>query len=170
MKTVKLLMGPMRVPFLMLTPACVAVGLGTAYRQIGRISLFHALLVCIGALAGHVCVNAFNEYFDFKSGLDAKTQRTPFSGGSGTLPHHPEMEKNTLALSMVTFGIVAVVGLYFYPLARLDAIAHRRFRAVFADHLYDLVDPSFGPVPDRTRIGFRYLHGHGDPLCFDRGL
>jgi 1,4-dihydroxy-2-naphthoate octaprenyltransferase len=114
--SIKALLGPMRAPFLILTPACVAVGLGTAYWQTGQINWLQALLVLIGALSAHICVNAFNEYFDFKSGLDAKTQRTPFSGGSGTLPAQPEMERPALVISLVSFAITALVGLYFVVL------------------------------------------------------
>ena len=113
MGTFKSLLGPMRIPFLILAPACVAVGVGTAYRQTHEISWLQILLVLLGALSTHICTNAFNEYFDFKSGLDAKTRRTPFSGGSGTLPAHPGMEKNTLFLAIVTFAIAATIGLYF---------------------------------------------------------
>jgi 1,4-dihydroxy-2-naphthoate octaprenyltransferase len=113
---IKTLLGPMRVPFLILTPACVAVGMGTAYWQTGQINWPQALLVLIGALSAHICVNAFNEYFDFKSGLDAKTQRTPFSGGSGTLPAQPEMERPALIISLVSFAITAAIGLYFTKL------------------------------------------------------
>jgi 1,4-dihydroxy-2-naphthoate octaprenyltransferase len=97
----------------MLTPACVVVGVGTAYWQTRQISWLQVLLVLLGALSTHICINTFNEYFDFKSGLDAKTQRTPFSGGSGTLPAHPGMEKNTLFIAMATFAIAAAIGLYF---------------------------------------------------------
>ena len=103
----------MRIPFLILTPVCVAVGVGTAYWQTHEISWLQILLVLFGALASHICVNSFNEYFDFTSGLDAKTQRTPFSGGSGTLPNHPEVVKNTLYLAIVSFAIATIIGLYF---------------------------------------------------------
>jgi 1,4-dihydroxy-2-naphthoate polyprenyltransferase len=113
MSTFKSLFGPMRVPFLLLAPACVAVGVGTAYWQTHQISWLQILLVLIGALSTHICVNTFNEFFDFKSGLDAKTQRTPFSGGSGTLPAHPETAKSTLFIGMATFAIAATIGLYF---------------------------------------------------------
>lgn len=113
MSILKSLLGPMRIPFLILTPACVAVGVATAYRQTHEISWLQILLVLFGALASHICVNSFNEYFDFTSGLDAKTQRTPFSGGSGTLPIHPEFEKKTLCLAIVSFGIAMIIGLYF---------------------------------------------------------
>jgi len=59
-------------------------------------------------------VNAFNEYFDYKTEVDARTQRTPFSGGSGTLQAHPELVKSTLVLSWTTLAIVGLVLLYGY--------------------------------------------------------
>lgn len=113
MKNWKLLLGPMRLPFVILAPACALVGLGTAYQAAGHINWFHFILALIGAVAAHVSVNAFNEYFDFKTGLDAKTQKTPFSGGSGTLQAHPELARQTLTVSWITFGITAFVGAYF---------------------------------------------------------
>ena len=113
MSKMKSLLGPMRVPFLILTPACVVVGAGTAFWQTHAISWIQVLIIILGALASHISANAFNEYFDFKSGLDAKTQRTPFSGGSGTLQAHPEMKKSTLHLAIISFIITAAVGFYF---------------------------------------------------------
>lgn len=103
----------MRLPFLALTPACVIVGVGTTYFQSSEINWLHILLVFIGALSAHISINIFNEYFDFKSGLDSKTQRTPFSGGSGTLPSHPELERATLILALASFTLSAVIGVYF---------------------------------------------------------
>lgn len=113
MKPFPFLFGPMRVPFLLLTPACVAVGVATAYRQTRYLSLLDVLIVLIGALAAHISVNVFNEYYDFKNGLDSRTQRTPFSGGSGSLQAHPEMAHATLILAWTSFAVTALVGLYF---------------------------------------------------------
>ncbi len=113
MNTFKSLLGPMRMPFLVLTPACVAVGVGTAYWQTHHVVWYQILLVLLGALASHICVNVFNEYFDFTSGLDARTKPTPFSGGSGTLQAHPEMQRPTLGLAILAFVVVAGIGLYF---------------------------------------------------------
>lgn len=113
MSDLKGLLGPMRVPFLVLPPACVALGLGTAVWTSGGVSALHVVLVLIGALASHVSVNSFNEYFDFKSGLDFKTQRTPFSGGSGTLPANPKLAGQALATAVVSLLIVCAVGVYF---------------------------------------------------------
>lgn len=107
------LLGPMRVPFLILTPACVILGLGTAIWTSGPVSVFHFILALIGAVSAHISVNAFNEYFDFKSGLDLKTQRTPFSGGSGTLPEAPDLARSALSTAWITFSITGLIGLYF---------------------------------------------------------
>jgi 1,4-dihydroxy-2-naphthoate octaprenyltransferase len=113
MNLIKSILGIIRAPFLILSPACVAVGIGTAYWQTKEISWMYSLLIFIGALSAHISVNVFNEYFDYKSGLDAKTQRTPFSGGSGTLQARPELIKITLVLAGLSLIITSAVGLFF---------------------------------------------------------
>ena len=113
MKELKFLLDPMRLPFLVLTPACVFLGLSTAIWTQGSINWFHFFLALIGALAAHISVNAFNEYFDFKSGLDAKTRRTPFSGGSGRLQKNPELGKPAYLMSWGFLVLVALIGIYF---------------------------------------------------------
>lgn len=113
MNSLKPLLGPMRLPFVILAPACVAVGVGTAKWQSGGVNWLHVLLILVGAISAHISVNVFNEYFDFRSGLDAKTQRTPFSGGSGTLQADPQLAGQALALAWLTFAITAAIGVYF---------------------------------------------------------
>ena len=107
------LLGTARVPFLILTPACVALGVGTAYWTAGRVSVAYALLVLLGATAAHVSVNALNEYVDFRSKLDFHTLRTPFSGGSGTLPARPELARQALGLGVAGLLMAAGIGIYF---------------------------------------------------------
>lgn len=113
MNNYKFLLDPMRLPFLVLTPACVVLGLGTALWTSSQVNWTHFILVLIGALAAHISVNIFNEYFDFKSGLDSKTSRTPFSGGSGRLPESPEMAGSVLKMAWIFLGITAAIGIYF---------------------------------------------------------
>jgi len=103
----------MRLPFVILTPACVLVGLGTAVWSAEEVNYFYFILALIGAIAAHISVNAFNEYFDFKSELDDRTYRTPFSGGSGTLQERPELARQTLAVAIAAIIITALIGLYF---------------------------------------------------------
>jgi len=113
MSRLKYLFGPMRLPFLILTPACVLLGLGTALWSAGEVNYFYFVLALIGGIASHITVNAFNEYFDFRSGLDFKTQRTPFSGGSGTLPANPHLARQALATAIAGAIIVCGIGVFF---------------------------------------------------------
>ncbi|KAF0123800.1 MAG: 1 4-dihydroxy-2-naphthoate octaprenyltransferase [bacterium] len=112
-KEPKYLLGPMRVPFLILTPACVLLGFGTAVWRTHEVNILYLVLALIGAVCAHISVNALNEYFDFRSGLDFKTERTPFSGGSGTLPEKPDMARSALKTGLITFAITGMIGLYF---------------------------------------------------------
>jgi 1,4-dihydroxy-2-naphthoate octaprenyltransferase len=109
----KRLLGTMRVPFLILAPACALVGVGTAAWTGATINALHLLLALLGAITAHISVNVLNEYFDFTSGLDMKTRRTPFSGGSGTLPENPEMARSALNLGLGAAAITALIGVYF---------------------------------------------------------
>ena len=113
MKNFKFLLDPMRLPFLILTPACVLLGLAAAIRTNGGVNWGHFVLALIGAVAAHLSVNTFNEFFDYKSGLDAKTSRTPFSGGSGRLQKSPELERSTLLMAWIFLGITTLIGVYF---------------------------------------------------------
>lgn len=113
MGDLKHLAGPMRVPFLILPPACVLLGYATAKWSAGNVSFIQFCLALAGALTAHISVNAFNEYFDFKSGLDFRTRRTPFSGGSGTLPAEPGAASTALATAVTTLAITAAIGLFF---------------------------------------------------------
>lgn len=107
------LLGPMRLPFIVLAPACVVLGLGTAVWTTSRINPFYFTLVLIGAVCAHVSVNAFNELFDFKSGLDVRTERTPFSGGSGVLPANPSLARSALIIAVGSMVLTALIGLFF---------------------------------------------------------
>ena len=107
------LLGPMRLPFLILAPACAVLGVATAAGRTVELHPLHVALVFLGAITAHVSVNALNEYFDYRSGLDARTERTPFSGGSGTLPAKPSLAGQALWTGLVALAITALIGLYF---------------------------------------------------------
>lgn len=101
----------LRPPFLLLTPACVSVGLASASRLPGvAIAGADLALVLGGALAAHASVNVLNEWHDARSGLDAHTERTPFSGGSGALQARPEARHWALALGLLLLLVCAAAG------------------------------------------------------------
>ena len=105
--------GPMRLPFLILTPACVMLGAATAAWSGAELNPYYLVFVFIGAMASHISVNALNEYHDFTSGLDFNTQPTPFSGGSGTLPKNPDRAHVALITGLVSLVVIVIVGIYF---------------------------------------------------------
>jgi 1,4-dihydroxy-2-naphthoate octaprenyltransferase len=102
-----------RLPFLVLTLACVFLGVSTAVASGAEISLVNVGLVLAGALAAHISVNSLNEYLDFRSGLDARTEKTPFSGGSGALVHDPSSARAVLLAGLAGLALVIVLGIYF---------------------------------------------------------
>jgi len=103
----------MRLPFLLLTPVCVFLGVSTVIANQMNINLYLLIFILLGALLGHISVNTLNEYFDFKSGLDFKTQRTKFSGGSGALPENPESVRVVLAVAIVSLMVIVMMGVFF---------------------------------------------------------
>lgn len=104
-------LGTLRGPFLLLTPACVVLGLAAAHWSGQPVAAADAAAVLLGALAAHASVNMLNEWHDWKSGLDAQTQRTPFSGGSGSLQAEPRAAPWVLALGLALLGLAMAVGL-----------------------------------------------------------
>lgn len=102
----------LRPPFLLLTPACVSVGLASASRlPDAAIHAADLALVLGGAVAAHASVNVLNEWHDAASGLDARTRRTPFSGGSGALQARPDALRWALGLGLLLLMITAAAGL-----------------------------------------------------------
>lgn len=113
MPNIALVTQSMRLPFLVLPPACVLLAVAIAFYQQVDFSTFHAFIALIGALAAHIGVNTINEYQDFQSGLDFKTKQTPFSGGSGLLPQNPHLANTVFVVSVVSVLVTIFVGCYF---------------------------------------------------------
>lgn len=107
-----------RPPFLVLAPVCVMLGVGVVQAQGHPLETLPLLLALLGGLSAHVSVNAFNEYFDFHSGLDLITERTPFSGGSGSLPENPAAARGVLGLAIGSLLLSFAIGGYFLWLGR----------------------------------------------------
>lgn len=110
------IIGTMRPKFLVLTLVnlCFVAALASTQGAQWHWSFFS--LIVLAGLASHIAVNMFNEFYDWQSGLDAITQRTPFSGGSGSLQQNPQAAKWVLVIAYMALGVLAVIGLYFVNL------------------------------------------------------
>jgi 1,4-dihydroxy-2-naphthoate octaprenyltransferase len=70
-------------------------------------------LAGFGLLLAHISVNVLNEYFDYRSGVDFKTRRTPFSGGSGALPSGLITPGQALWLGVGSLVVIVPIGIFF---------------------------------------------------------
>ncbi|MBW6391085.1 prenyltransferase [Billgrantia antri] len=102
-----------RPNFLILAPLCAGLAMTAARADGHALATLDALLVLLGALLAHAAVNLFNEHHDFQSGLDALTERTPFSGGSGSLPERPEAAHAVWVAAWTCLAGVTLIGAWF---------------------------------------------------------
>ena len=113
MSSVKTWLIEVRAPFLLVTLVSVLVAVSVAVYQSYHINALYLGLALVGALLSHVAVNVFNEYFDYKSGVDFKTTKTPFSGGSGVLPAGLLNPRSVYVLGISCVAAIIAIGGYF---------------------------------------------------------
>ncbi len=101
-----------RAPFLPLSVILAFLGACIAWYD-GSFHLVHAILAGVGLVLAHISVDVFNEYFDYRSGVDFNTQRTPFSGGSGALPQGLVTERQAFWLGLGSLLAIIPLGIYF---------------------------------------------------------
>ena len=101
-----------RPQFLLLSVVLAFLGTCIA-RHDGFFHLGYALLAFFGLLLTHISVNVLNDYFDYRSGIDLETRRTPFSGGSGILPAALLTPRQVFWLGMGAFLLAIPIGIYF---------------------------------------------------------
>lgn len=100
----------LRLPFLLLSVASIALGTAAAFAQHIDIAPSGLAWVALAALSAHASVNLLNEYQDFQSGIDLRTERTAFSGGSGGLPANPQFAKTVLYAGIAALLLCLLCG------------------------------------------------------------
>jgi len=139
MDTIGSFAGVARAPFLLLPPTLVASGAAAAAWD-GSFSWPRTVLATVGLVALHMAVNIFNEWSDMRTGIDLHTDRTPFSGGSGTLPAGGMSTGTALWFGVVCSGVGLAIGVWFLrqvgwvllPIVIAGAIAVVAYTDVFA--------------------------------------
>lgn len=114
-----------RPQFLILDPCVVSVGAAVAAYSGFSINILHLILALVGVVLGHISVNVLNDYFDYKSGIDLRVHRTPFSGGSGILPAEKLDPKSVYKFGVSTLILAIIIGVYFmiiYPLVMFPLV------------------------------------------------
>ncbi|MBI2287963.1 MAG: prenyltransferase [Chloroflexi bacterium] len=101
-----------RPQFLLLSVVLAFLGTSIAWYD-GAFHPGYALLAFLGLLLAHISVNVLNDYFDYRSGIDLATKRTPFSGGSGILPATLLTPRQVFWLGMGSLLLAVPIGVYF---------------------------------------------------------
>ncbi len=100
-----------RPQFLLLSVTLVLLGTAISWHE-GCFDLLKFVLTMFGMLLAHSSVNVLNDYFDYKSGIDLETTRTPFSGGSGILPQGLLKPKGVYMYGVGCLLTALAIGIY----------------------------------------------------------
>lgn len=114
MERLKVWFAETRPRFLTLTLATSLVALGALVADGVRMDWINYAIALLGALLAHVSVNVLNDYFDYVSGIDLKTRRTPFSGGSGILPSGLLSPREVYYFGLICLLADIPIALYFF--------------------------------------------------------
>lgn len=112
MSNIKIWFLETRPQFLLLSIVLVLYGSAIAYYE-GSFNLFYFLLSLVGLMSLHIATNVLNDYYDYKSGLDFMTKRTPFSGGSGILTAGKLDPQKVYSFGIFCIIIGLATGIYF---------------------------------------------------------
>jgi 1,4-dihydroxy-2-naphthoate polyprenyltransferase len=140
-----------RPQYLLLPVVLVLLGTAIAWND-GAVNAGFAIAALIGLVLCHISVNVLNDYFDFKSGVDVKTIKTPFSGGSGMLPAGLLSPKQVLWYGTICFVLAVPFGIFFtlvkgwqlLPLLVLGALCIVLYTSFILKHRFPEWSPGLG--------------------------
>lgn len=105
-----------RANFLFLAAFLNAIGIALAYKYLPAGAQLHVVdivLLILGTMSAHASVNLFNEYSDYRTGIDLNTNRTPFNGGSGMLVQGFTRPSAVLTAAIGTLVFSLAIGIYY---------------------------------------------------------
>ena len=109
----KLWLRLIRPRFLLASVIAVSAGIVISWSEGAILNLYTASLTMLGVILLHASVDMLNDYWDFKRGIDAKTKRTPFSGGTGVLSEKILQPKDVRIVGLGLLAAGASIGAYF---------------------------------------------------------
>jgi len=102
-----------RIRFLLASVIAVSAGLALSWWHGVQIDIWYAIMTLGGVLALHASVDLLNDYWDYKRGIDALTQRTKMSGGTGVLPEGLLEPTQVYRAGIIFLIIGGLIGSYF---------------------------------------------------------
>lgn len=132
-----------RLKFLLASLIASAIGISFALMRYSSFDLNSALLTLTGVFSLHASIDLFNDYWDYKRGIDKANKRTKFSGGSGVIPENI-LSPSIVYRAAILFLIIGItIGAYFVIL-RGPFIALLLAFAVLSILLYSSKIVNFG--------------------------
>jgi 1,4-dihydroxy-2-naphthoate octaprenyltransferase len=102
-----------RIKFLLASIIAITNGILYSYLTYNIFNIIDALLTYVGVIFLHASVDIFNDYWDYKRGIDTTTKRTKFSGGTGVLPEKKLEPSIVYKAGFVCMIIGLTIGGYF---------------------------------------------------------
>jgi 1,4-dihydroxy-2-naphthoate polyprenyltransferase len=102
-----------RVKFLFASIISITNSLLYSYYASNQFNIIDALLTYTGVIFLHASVDIFNDYWDYKRGIDTTTTRTAFSGGTGILPEKKLKPDTVYKAGLFCMLIGLFIGIYF---------------------------------------------------------
>ena len=99
-------------PSLLMSFLLVTLGTAAAARK-GSFNAIYYILAVIGVTLSQNAVNLLNDYHDYKTGVDAKTRKTPFSGGSKFLVSGAIRPESALSFGLASLLLAVPIAVYF---------------------------------------------------------
>jgi 1,4-dihydroxy-2-naphthoate octaprenyltransferase len=99
-------------PSLLMSFLLVSLGTAVAARE-GLFNLAYYVLAIIGVTLTQNAVNVLNDYYDYRTGVDAATVKTPFSGGSKFLVSGQIRPTSALSFGLGSLLLAIPIGAYF---------------------------------------------------------
>jgi len=117
-----------RARFMAASAVAVATGLAASHHAGHEISAADAAITLAGVLALHASVDLLNDYWDHRRGIDARTTRTPYSGGTGVIGSGALSARAVRLAGLAALGAGLAAGAYFVlshglPIALMLAFA-----------------------------------------------
>jgi 1,4-dihydroxy-2-naphthoate octaprenyltransferase len=108
--------GVVRVKFFVAGIPAVILGAALAYYWAGSFNPVNFILSLIGVILAMIGTYTFNEYYDFKSGVDVMVPRehiTPFNAGSRILPSGSLKPESAFKAGLVAWILYSIIAVYF---------------------------------------------------------
>ncbi|MCY4251935.1 MAG: prenyltransferase [Thaumarchaeota archaeon] len=102
-----------RARFMAASAIAVAAGLAASHHAGHALSATDAAITLAGVLALHASVDLLNDYWDHRRGIDARTVRTPYSGGTGVIASGALSARAVRLAGLAALGAGLAAGAYF---------------------------------------------------------